>query len=629
MKLLPPLLALLPTLAQGTTALQLDLTLNASAVIDLLSRSSSSLTPDYIVVGGGNAGLAVAARLAVSNSSLSVVVLEAGPSAVGNPGVDVPGLAGTTFMSGIDWAFSTTPQENAANRSVYWPRGKVLGGSSALNFLVSTRPNKAEHDAWASLSGNSGWSWASLLPFYKKAEHFFPPGPNTQNASVSYLSSAHGTAGPISTSYPPYLAAQFSGFFQALRFLGVPVAVDLHSGNNHGVSYAPSTMHNRNGGIDRTRSYAVDYLPLAPNLVVITSAQATRINWAPAKDPSGNVVASGVSFVPTGQESPSFVLTAEKDVILSAGTVQSPQLLELSGVGNPKILKPLGIETVIDLPGVGENLQDHPAIVNVYKLKPNVTSLDDLANPAVLTAALAEFATGQGVLTEALYPLSYLTLNDFTSPSDLSTIADLGSQAKNPQLSNRVWNAYQGLYGKGVPVLELLGINVYFGNSTGEPGESYISLAGCLQHALSRGSVHISSPSPLLPPLINPHYLSSPLDTFLLKRASQYLRRVAAQPGLARFIEEEVEPGRAVEEEGEWEEWVRGTVRTEYHPLGTSSLLPLSQGGVVSPSSLRVYGTANVRVVDLSVAPLHVGSHTQTVAYAVAEKAAALILSGL
>ncbi|GAA5844117.1 hypothetical protein JCM11251_001824 [Rhodosporidiobolus azoricus] len=620
-----PFLALLAILAlalKPAHGLTLDATTQLNAVTDLLSQQQF----DYIVVGGGNAGLALASRLSAAPTCPSVLVLEAGQAALTNPGVSVPGLAGSTFLSSLDWAFFTTPQENAGGRSVYWPRGKMLGGTSGLDFLVSTRPNKVEQDQWATLSGNSGWSWYSLLPFYKKAEKFFAPGPNTESEPVAYDPAVHGYSGPIDVSYPPYLSPQFVGWSGALRSLGVPVARDLHSGNNRGVSYAPSTMHNE--GTDRTRSYSVDYLTLAPKLVVLTGAQATRINWKSAKDSAGNVVAQGVSFVPTGQNGPSIVVNATREVILSAGTVQSPQLLELSGVGDPAILNPLRIATAVTfLPSGGTC--NHDAIVAVFELKEGIPSLDELQrDPATLAAALAEFAAGQGILTQVLYPLAYLTLSDFTNSSDLTTISTLGSRQNNPQLSTAMYDASQALYDAKVPVLELISVNVYFGNATGQPGKNYLSLAGCLQHPLSRGSVHITSSDPLLAPAIDPNYLQSPLDLFLLKRAGQYLRRLVQQPALAQFIQQETEPGPAVQSEAEWEEWVRGVIRTEYHPIGTLALLPRSSGGAVSPSSLKVYGTSNVRVVDLSVAPMHVSSHTQTVAYAIAEKAAELLLSG-
>ncbi|GAA5912640.1 hypothetical protein JCM6882_004698 [Rhodosporidiobolus microsporus] len=620
-------LALLTVLAGALAPVEAVRTVatgDLSAVTDLLNTTSF----DYLVVGGGNAGLAVASRLAAGNSSYSVLVLEAGHAAIGNLGVDVPGLAGSSaFHSSVDWDFYTTPQPNANNRSVYWPRGKMLGGSSGLNFLASTRPNTAEQDQWATLNDDSGWSWSSLLPFYQKAEHFFEPGPSTQNESTVFNASLHGTSGPIEASYPPYLSPQFGGFYDSLRSLDVPVAEDLHSGENHGVSYAPSTMHHR--GTDRSRAYSIDYLDIAPNLVVMTGAQATRINWKSGDNSTESVVAQGVSFVPSGGAGPELVVNATREVILSAGSIQSPQLLELSGVGDPDIINPFNISTVVDLPGVGKNLQDHPAIVDVFELKEGAKTLDALTeNPGLLAAALDEFALGDGILTQALHPLAYLTVSDFTNTSDLDTLSSLKSSDSNPQLSAKLWNASQSLFDDDVPVMELLAINTYFGiNATGQPGKSYLSIAACLQHSLSIGSVHINSTNATAPPSINSNYLQAPLDLFLLKRAGQYLRRLAQQPALATYVVQEAEPGPAVQTEEQWEEYVRETMETEYHPIGTCSLLPRSDGGVVSPS-LKVYGTSNVRVVDLSIAPLHVSSHTQTVAYAIAEKAADLILSG-
>ncbi|GAA6053901.1 hypothetical protein JCM3770_005324 [Rhodotorula araucariae] len=594
------------------TATILDLSTNASVILTLLDSTRF----DYVVVGGGTAGLAVASRIAAGNSSSQVLVLEAGGDGRSDAKLRVPGLAGWAIGTEYDWGFSTTPQKEAASRSVYWPRGKVLGGSSAVNFLLSTRPNPVEHDVWASLAGSISWSWNSLLPFYKKAERFFAPGPNTENEVQTFTASLHGNTGPIAVSYAPYMAPTYRGFFQALRSLGHPVATDVHSGNNVGVNYAPSTIN----PYDHSRSYSAEYLHLAHNVVVVLHAQVTIINWG------AGMRAKGVSFVPTGGGD-IWTADAVREVILSAGAVQTPQLLELSGVGNPAVLNPLGISTVINLPGVGENLQDHPAIIAVFRLHLGAApSLPQPSDPSALAAAFKEYAAGQGILTQAASPLAFLRGRDFLNSTELNIASTLGNLSNNPQLNDEQYAASVRLSAPNVPAIELVSFNAYLGNGTAERGYNYVSLGGCLQHSLSRGSIHITSPSPFTPPAIDPNYLQSDLDTFLLVKAGQYLRHVAAQPALAQFIASEAEPGPAVQSEADWEEWVRSTVKSEFHPLGTASMMPRSSGGVVGPD-LRVHGTSNVRVVDMSVVPIHVSSHLQTVAYAIAEKAASLILS--
>jgi len=298
---------------------------------------------------------------------------------------------------------------------------------------------------------------------------------------------------------------------------------------------------------------------------------------------------------------------ARREVILSAGAVQSPQLLELSGVGNPAILNPLGIATVVDLPGVGENLQDHPAIVDVYRLKPGFPSLDQLSNASFMDDALAQYANGQGILTEALFPLAFLRLADFLNSTERAVVSTLGSAANNPQLDARQFSASTQLYNANVPVLELLSINVYVRLSFSPPPRravcidpflAFASLATPLPSPVRRTSrsqgacstrsaaapscvfarplaplearspplpspQHITSSNPLAPPAIDPKYLQSPLDTYLLAQAGRYLRRTAQQANLAKFVASEKEPGPAVQRLDDWQAWVRSVVRTE------------------------------------------------------------------
>ncbi|GAA5901199.1 hypothetical protein JCM5296_006295 [Sporobolomyces johnsonii] len=597
-----------------------------------LLQQASQQEYSHIIVGGGTAGLALAARLS-EDPSLSVLVLEAGTYQSELPGVMIPGEAGSTFHSDIDWAFYTTPQENAQGRSVYWPRGKLLGGSSALNFMAWTRGFKLDYDSWSNL-GNTGWTWDSLLPYFMKSEKFTTPTGNNLNVTPVYDASVHGTEGPVEVSFSPYISEQFTGFYDGLRTLNVSVAEDLNDGGMHGVSWSMSTVSL--GGLENqhrvtSQSAYIDPIILSrANLALMTGVQVEKVLWSSDKTHDGLVTATGVEFTQANSTSSStFTISASQEVILSAGSIQSPQILELSGVGNASFLESLGISSVVDLPGVGENLQDHPAIVVVEKLKDGYQSLDDLStNAAVAAAAVTEWAVlGQGILDQTLSSLAYLNSQTLLSRADhakgLALMESLKTSPNIPrsQLVQQIAQAKAGS-----PMLEFLPLNVYFGDSTAEPNTAYVSLAACLQKSFSRGSVHITSTDGKAYPSINPNYLQAEVDTFYLAKAGRFLRELAQTPAFSKFLQSdsETEPGPSVQTEAEWEEWVSSVVRTEYHPIGTCAMSPRSAKGVVDPE-LLVYGTSNLRVVDASIMPLHLSTHLQTTCYAIAEKAADII----
>lgn len=372
--------------------------------------------------------------------------------------------------------------------------------------------------------------------------------------------------------------------------------------------------------IDVSSPSVLGVISRRPSLLVLSSAYATKIEWSSTATQSDGIVASGVRILADGH---SLVLRASKEVILSAGSINTPQLLELSGVGNASILAPLGVDSVIDLPGVGENLQDHPAVILVYKLKPGYESLDNLTGER-LAAALAEYATGAGTLTQQISTLAYATTDRYMSVAD-AIQSSLLAIKPNVHLSATQQVQQIKQLAAGSPSIEFLPINLNFGTTPTEPTASYVTFGACLQHSFSRGTIHIVSSDASVPPAIDPRYLDNPYDIFHLSRAAQYLRKVSNTVAMSHFIEREVEPGPTIETDPEWDEYVRSNVRTEFHPIGTASSMPRDQGGVVD-SELRVYGTSNVRVADLSVLPIHLATHPQTVAYAIAERAAGLIL---
>ncbi|GAA5840047.1 hypothetical protein JCM3766R1_000655 [Sporobolomyces carnicolor] len=582
----------------------------------------------HIVVGGGTSGLAVASRLS-EEPSFSVLVLEAGTWQPATPGVVVPGLAGTTFASDIDWAFYTTPQEHAKGRRVYWPRGKILGGSSALNFMAWTRGHKSDYDSWDAL-GAKGWTWNSLLPYFKKSEKFSPPKSNNKNIKPTYDSSVHGYEGNVQVSFSPYISDQFTGFYEGIQTLGVSVANDLNDGKMDGVAWSQSTIGK--GGLLNERRVTSQTAYIDPiwlkrtNLCVLPGMQATRVLFDASNE--DNVKATGVEFtlsnVTTGI---TFSAHATREVVLSAGSIQTPQLLELSGVGDASFLRSKGIDPVIDLPGVGENLADHPAIVVVEKLKEGSKTLDAIgANPVLAGAALAEWALGKGILTQELSTLAYLDSQTLLNASDHSRALAMMNKLKGSNdISTSHVEQQIAQVKAGSPVMEFLAINVYFGaNDAGEVNVPYMSLAACAQKSFSRGSIHIASKDPKAYPNIDPQYLQADIDKFYLLRAAQFLRELAKTDALARFIDAEAEPGEAVQTERELEDWIENVVRTEYHPIGTAKMGRRDDRGVVD-ESLIVHGTSNLRVVDLSVMPMHVSTHPQSTAYMIAEKAADLM----
>ncbi|GAA5938791.1 GMC family oxidoreductase [Sporobolomyces koalae] len=581
----------------------------------------------HIVVGGGTSGLAVASRLS-EEPLFSVLVIEAGTYQPLTPGVLVPGLAGTTFESDIDWAFHTQPQEKAKGRRVYWPRGKILGGSSALNFMAWTRGHKSDYDSWDSL-GAKGWTWNSLLPYFKKSEKFSKPGKNNQGVKPTFDASMHGNSGPVQVSFSPYVSQQFTGFYEGIQEMGVSVAGDLNNGEMDGVAWSQSTISK--GGLISERRVTSQTAYIDPiwlkrtNLCVLPGMQATRVLF----DTQGKTLkANGVEFtfsnVTTGF---TFTATATREVVLSAGSIQTPQLLELSGIGDASFLRSKGIPPLVDLPGVGENLQDHPAIVVVEKLKPGMKTLDAVAaNPVLAGAALAEWALGKGILTQELSTLAYVNSQTLLNASDHSRAIALMNELRGSsgipiaQLEQQIAQVE-----KGSPVMEFLAINVYFGaNAAGEDNVPYLSLAACAQKSFSRGSIHIASKDPKAYPNIDPRYLDVDIDRFYLLRAAQFLRELAKTKALSQYIESEAEPGPNVQSEAELTDWIEQTVRTEYHPIGTAKIGARSDQGVVN-ENLIVHGTANLRIVDLSVMPLHVSTHPQSTAYAIAEKAADLM----
>ncbi len=560
----------------------------------------------------------MATRLSQGLPGASILLIEAGPSALGEEGINIPGRKGSTIGTVYDWNFTTVAQAGANNRVFSTTRGKVLGGSSALNLMTWDRASSPEYDAWEEL-GNPGWDWSSMIEAMKKAETFTP--------SPHYGTAGVGTSGPIKSTINRFIPEHQETWIPTMNNLDVPLNIESLGGNPLGVMYQPSNIDSA----IYNRSYAANgYLPTAgSNLQILTRKRVVKVNLKPKTCSSRT--ATGVTL------QDGTVIRARKEVILSAGSIQSPGLLELSGIGAKSVLTAAGITQVIDLPGVGENLQDHIRIQSSFQLKDNYTSFDRLRYDAPFAAAqLALWRANQFSMYD--YTGSGYTFTNWAKAigDGASALLTLAQQAvgASPSAANQKKLAF--LSNPAVPQLEVIFSDGYTGVK-GYPvataplyGKGFFSLIAAVMHPLSRGSVHIQTGNAADQPRINPNYLSNEHDVQAAVEAIKYVRKIANTAPMSSLWTAEYEPGLAAvpaaDNDAQWRAFVRATTLSIFHPAGTCAMLPRDQGGVVSPA-LVVYGTTNLRVVDASIMPVLVSGHIQTAVYGIAERAAEIIIA--
>lgn len=523
---------------------------------------------DYVIVGAGSSGCVLANRLSADGRS-KVLLLEAGPKD-NYIWIHIPiGYGKTMFHENYNWGFYTDPEPNMHGRKIYWPRGRGLGGSSSINGLISIRGQSADYDHWAQL-GNSGWDWDSVLPYFKKSEH------NSRGAS-----DAHGGDGPLWSSDIEDKSELMEAIIRGAEELGVPRTDDFNTGKQEGVGYYQLFTHN-----GWRISSSVAYLKPArarENLRIETDAYATGLVLEGRK-------VTGVRYRQNGVER---TAKAGREVILSAGSLQSPQLLQLSGIGPATLLRKNGIDVAHELPGVGQNLQDHLQFRLMFKVSKPITTNDDLRT------LFGQARVGLQWLIKGTGPLG-IGINQ------------------------------GGLFTRIMPGSKTPDIQFHFGTlSADQAGGKPHTWPGCTFSVCqlrpeSRGSVEIKSADAMEPPSMRPNYLSTDTDRLCAIESIKYARKLAATEALKPYIENEYAPGIAVRSDNDMLEFARETGATIFHPIGTCKMG--SDPMAVTDARLRVHGVAGLRVVDCSIMPTLTSGNTHAPAVMIAEKASDMIL---
>jgi choline dehydrogenase len=515
---------------------------------------------DYIIVGAGSAGCVLANRL--TEDGQSVLLLEAGEPDHRNE-IHIPATFSRLFKSSFDWAYHTEEQANLKGRRLYWPRGRGLGGSSSINAMVYIRGHRSDYDRWKQL-GNANWGFDDVLPYFRRAED------NERGASPY-----HGVGGPLHVADLRSINRLSRTFVEAAGATGMPPIHDFNGADDEGCGFYQVTQKN-----GRRHSAAAAYLKPAlgrPNLAVRTGVHATRILLRGSR-------AEGVAFLVDGKAQEA---RASKEVILCSGAVNSPQLLMLSGIGPAEHLRCFDIPIAADLPGVGENLQDHLALGVAHRCVKPVS----LAGAGGFMALLTYVALKRG-------PLS-------------SNIAEAGA----------FWRSSSGL---DAPDLQYhFGPVFYLEHGFRNPSGHGFSLGPTLLRPKSVGRIRLQSADPLKAPAIDPNYLSDPDDLRRLVEGVKQARRIAAAKAFDPYRGPEHEPGDQVQGDDALAEFVRTRSETIYHPAGTCKMG--SDPLAVVDDRLRVRGVEGLRVVDGSIMPTVVGGNINAPIIMIAEKAADLI----
>lgn len=525
----------------------------------------------YIVVGAGAAGCVLANRLS-ADPSVSVLLLEAG-GGDHSPLVRIPAGFSKVMGTGVQWLFDTTPQRHLNDRTMFLPQGKVIGGSTSINAMLYVRGNRADYDGWRD-AGNPGWGYDDLLPLFKLQEH-------NERLADDY----HGTGGPLNVADQVQTNPMSKAFVRAAQEAGIPYTADPNGARQEGVFFHQVTQRRA-----RRESAATAFLrPVRNrrNLTVRTRANATRVLVRDGR-------AVGLEYQHHGRPRTAY---ADGEVIVSAGAINSPRLLLLSGIGPADDLRALGIDVVADVPGVGRNLHDQLEVyVTAECAEPISYSGEDRWHRAAVHAVqYGLFRTGPATatITEAG---AFLHSRDGLDSPDIQL---------HMLPAYVVWEDYartaQRMPGHGITVL------------------------ACNVRPRSRGAVTLASADPAALPKVDPNYLDDPEDWTIAVAGFRWVRKVLAAPAFAPYLKDEQLPGAEVQTEEEIRDYIRRYGKTDYHPVG-SCKMGTDELAVVD-ERLRVRGLDGLRVIDSSIMPAIISGNTQAPSMVIGEKGAAMVLA--
>ncbi|KAI1749564.1 oxidoreductase [Xylaria castorea] len=597
---------------------------------------------DFIIAGGGTAGIALAARLS-EVAHQRVLVLEAGLDHSDDPRVKTPAFYSALFGTDADWGFLTVAQQRLNGRSISLSQGKALGGSSVINAHVWAPPTKDVLEAWAEL-GNAGWDWDTMGPYYTKA-FTLPQTPEELRRVLgvdSWSPDSMNAKGPLQLSYPGTLNHPIrEAWVEAFKRMGYSMTTNPWVQGSVGAFSNLASID----PVRRERSHAAKayYNPIQhrQNLHAVLGAHVDKIIFA---DDQPQPRAIGVQYRHEGKVK---LAQARKEIIISAGALQSPKLLELSGIGNINILKQHNIEVIKDLPGVGENLQDHLVCDVGFAVADKMETLDGLVrqDPKALEEAMINFTQHHdGLLTSGgIKTYAYLPVVEFLSGTGQEKLVKILEEYR-PHASSTPENAraraYYDILEKTLldpnrpsgAYLTAIGQNPIASDpSTGKPSPpqpgKHLTIAAILAQPLSRGTVHISSDDSAEAPEIDPNYLSNPLDREVFAQHVKYIESIAGSAPLSDLLKKPLErnsPLAHITDSNAAQRYMESRAISMWHLAGTCAMLPEKLGGVVD-SSMRVHGVSNLRIIDASVVPLLPPGNLQSTIYAIAERGADII----